>query len=159
MGETTEEVNLLFLCILNRILFTQDDFLNHFLIIVKVSKKVNFFILVKMFLEIGHLREGFGVFWYLCYNKTYSYPLTAGAILTMMLGLLEKLFGSANERKIRKIEHIVDEVGSFEATLSRLSDDELRAKTAFFQEELRNRPKEADPKDDYKAEQALLDVS
>lgn len=76
----------------------------------------------------------------------------------MMLGLLEKLFGSANERKIRKIEHIVDEVGSFEATLSRLSDDELRAKTAFFQKELRNRHKEADPKEDYKAEQELLDT-
>ncbi|XVJ52237.1 MAG: preprotein translocase subunit SecA [Vampirovibrio sp.] len=75
-----------------------------------------------------------------------------------MLGLLEKLFGSANERKIRKIEHIVDEVGSFEEGLRHYSDDELRAKTAFFKQELQNRPRETDAQDDAKAEQELLDT-
>ena len=76
----------------------------------------------------------------------------------MMFGLLEKVFGSSNERKIRKIEHIVDEVASFEEGLSRLSDAELQAKTDFFKQELRNRPKEATPEQDYKAEQELLDM-
>lgn len=76
----------------------------------------------------------------------------------MMFGLLEKVFGSSNERKIRKIEHIVDEVASFEEGLSRLSDAELQAKTDFFKQELRNRPKEVTPEQDYKAEQELLDM-
>jgi preprotein translocase subunit SecA len=75
-----------------------------------------------------------------------------------MFGLLEKVFGSANERKIRKLEPIVDEVASFEQELMQLSDDGLRAKTAFFQQELRNRPREADADADYKAEQELLDT-
>jgi len=75
-----------------------------------------------------------------------------------MLHLLEKVFGSANERKIRKVEHVVDEVGSFEEEMMALSDDELKAKTNFFRAELKARPNEATPELDFKAEQELLDT-
>ncbi|MFM7390359.1 MAG: preprotein translocase subunit SecA [Vampirovibrionales bacterium] len=76
----------------------------------------------------------------------------------MIFPLLDKLFGSPNERKIRSLEPIVDDISSFEPMLERLSDDELRAKTAWFQQELANRSRESTPEADYKAEQELLDT-
>jgi preprotein translocase subunit SecA len=77
----------------------------------------------------------------------------------MMLHLLEKIFGSPNERKIRQIEPLVDEINGYEQTLQQLSDEQLRDKTRWFQQELRNRPKELeDPAKDLKLEQELLDT-
>jgi len=76
-----------------------------------------------------------------------------------MLQLLEKVFGSPNERKIRQIEPIVEEVALHEAALQQLTDEQLREKTRWFQAEFRNRPKDLDdPIKDRKLEQELLDT-
>ncbi len=54
-----------------------------------------------------------------------------------MLGAVaRKLFGSANERRIRAYRPRVDAINALEKELERLSDDELRARTAMFRKEL-----------------------
>src|SRR5271167_988475 len=53
-----------------------------------------------------------------------------------MIGLIKILFGSRNEREVRKIWPRVKEINDREAGLQTLSDDELRAKTFAWKEEL-----------------------
>src|SRR5476649_2269331 len=53
-----------------------------------------------------------------------------------MIGLIKKIFGSPNEREIKRISARVAEINEFEAGLQKLSDDELRAKTAAWKDEL-----------------------
>jgi preprotein translocase subunit SecA len=56
-----------------------------------------------------------------------------------MLGAVaRKLFGSANERRIRTYRPRVDAINVLEKELERLSDEALRARTATFREELAN---------------------
>ncbi len=45
-----------------------------------------------------------------------------------------KLFGSANDRELRRVRSIVERVGSLEAEFSSLSDDEIKARTDVFRE-------------------------
>jgi preprotein translocase subunit SecA len=45
---------------------------------------------------------------------------------------LTKVFGTANERAIKKLLPIVGQVGAFEPEMERLSDEQLRAKTVDF---------------------------
>src|SRR5437868_14309868 len=45
-----------------------------------------------------------------------------------------KVFGSANDRLIKKLWPIVAEINEFEAKMKALSDDELRAYTEKFKE-------------------------
>jgi preprotein translocase subunit SecA len=52
-----------------------------------------------------------------------------------------KIFGSQNEKEIRKIEHILAMVNNCEQAVSALSDKELRLKTDVFREHLRNKEK------------------
>jgi len=53
-----------------------------------------------------------------------------------MIGLIKKLFGSRNDREVRKFWPRVKQINEIEAGLQKLSDDELRAKTAAWKEEL-----------------------
>jgi preprotein translocase subunit SecA len=53
-----------------------------------------------------------------------------------MIGLIKKLFGSRNDREVRKFWPRVKQINELEAGLQKLSDDELRAKTAAWKEEL-----------------------
>ncbi|MEM8628829.1 MAG: preprotein translocase subunit SecA [Chlamydiota bacterium] len=53
-----------------------------------------------------------------------------------MFGLLKRVFGTAQDRKLRKYRKIVDQINAFEATYQRLSDQELRAKTAEFKKRI-----------------------
>jgi preprotein translocase subunit SecA len=55
------------------------------------------------------------------------------------LGFLDKIFGSKNERDIKRMSPIVGEVGAFEAQMKALSDDQLRAKTAEFRQRIKER--------------------
>jgi len=50
----------------------------------------------------------------------------------MLNALFTKLFGSRNERVVKKMGRIVDRVNTFEDAITALSDDELKAKTAEF---------------------------
>ncbi len=52
------------------------------------------------------------------------------------MGFLNKLFGS-NEREIRKLQPIVEKINSFEGTIGRLSDEELKAKTQEFKKRIK----------------------
>jgi preprotein translocase subunit SecA len=53
-----------------------------------------------------------------------------------MIGLIKKLFGSRNEREVRKLWPRVKVINDLEAGLQKLSDDDLRAKTAAWKDEL-----------------------
>ena len=49
-----------------------------------------------------------------------------------------RLFGSANERKIKALRPIVAAINALEAEVEALSDNDLRARTAVFKEQLAN---------------------
>jgi preprotein translocase subunit SecA len=53
-----------------------------------------------------------------------------------MIGLIKKLFGSRNDREVKKLWPRVKEINGLEAELQKLSDEELRAKTAAWKEVL-----------------------
>ena len=48
------------------------------------------------------------------------------------MALLTKFFGGANDREVKKLQPIVDEVNDLEPEIEALSDDDLRAKTTEF---------------------------
>ncbi len=52
------------------------------------------------------------------------------------MGFLDKLFGSYSDRELKKIYPIADAVEKLDAPYSRLSDEELRAKTGEFRQRL-----------------------
>src|SRR4026208_160555 len=51
---------------------------------------------------------------------------------------LTKVFGSTNQRFLKSIKPLVDEINSLEPSVKKLSDDELRARTAGFKERVKN---------------------
>lgn len=53
-----------------------------------------------------------------------------------MLGLVKKIFGDANEREVKRLQRIVDEINGMESKFTPLTDDELRAKTEEFKARL-----------------------
>jgi preprotein translocase subunit SecA len=55
--------------------------------------------------------------------------------------LLGKIFGTKNEREIKRLMPNVAAIGGFEPTMQKLSDDELRAKTAEFRQRIQERLK------------------
>src|ERR1041384_6801393 len=52
------------------------------------------------------------------------------------MGIFQKLFGSRNQRELRKLQPIVDRINRLEPTLKTKSDDELRAMTGEFKRRL-----------------------
>ena len=56
----------------------------------------------------------------------------------MFSAVARKLFGSANDRRVRKYQPRVDAINAMETELEALSDDALRARTAEFRKELEN---------------------
>ena len=55
-----------------------------------------------------------------------------------MFSLLTKIFGSANDRIIKKLQKEVALISQIEPKLTNLTDDELQAKTAYFRQRLQN---------------------
>jgi preprotein translocase subunit SecA len=54
-----------------------------------------------------------------------------------MLGtMLRKVFGSKNDRELKRLQPLVDQINQLEPTLTSLSLDDLRAKTADFRQRL-----------------------
>ncbi|MCX8034098.1 MAG: preprotein translocase subunit SecA [Thermodesulfovibrio sp.] len=53
-----------------------------------------------------------------------------------MVKILEKIFGTKNERELKRYFKIVDEINSIEAEISQLSNERLKAKTEQFRERL-----------------------
>ena len=54
----------------------------------------------------------------------------------MVNWILKKILGSKNQREIRRLQPIVRAINAFDEQFKTLSDDELRAKTAGWKEEL-----------------------
>ena len=54
----------------------------------------------------------------------------------MIGNILHKVFGSKNERELKKLEPIVDQINSLEPQIQSLSDDDLKAKTGIFREQI-----------------------
>ena len=50
--------------------------------------------------------------------------------------LLKKIVGSKNDRELKRIRPMVDQINGFEQRVSPLTDDQLRAKTAEFKERI-----------------------
>ena len=50
-----------------------------------------------------------------------------------------KLFKSYSEKEVKKVRPIVDKINSLEEEISKLSDQELTKKTAYFKEELKTK--------------------
>ena len=48
------------------------------------------------------------------------------------MSLMEKIFGNLNAKEVKKLEKIADKVEALDEETSKLSDDELRAKTDEF---------------------------
>ncbi|AIR87415.1 MULTISPECIES: preprotein translocase subunit SecA [Erwiniaceae] len=55
----------------------------------------------------------------------------------MLIKLLTKVFGSSNDRTLRRMRKIVDVINKMEPDFVKLSDDELKAKTDLFRERLK----------------------
>ena len=55
-----------------------------------------------------------------------------------MLDLIKKIVGTKNEREIKRIRPIVEEIAALEPELAKLSDAELKAKTEQFKERIRS---------------------
>jgi preprotein translocase subunit SecA len=54
----------------------------------------------------------------------------------MITALLAKILGSRNDREIKKLQPLVDEVSAFEPSIQALSDEQLRDKTNEFRQKL-----------------------
>ena len=55
----------------------------------------------------------------------------------LMFGeILKKIIGSKNDRELKRIRPMVDQINDFEQRVSPLTNDQLRAKTAEFKERI-----------------------
>jgi preprotein translocase subunit SecA len=54
----------------------------------------------------------------------------------MIGSLIKKIVGSKNERELKRIQPLIDQINQTEPKISRLSDDQLRAKTSEFKERI-----------------------
>src|SRR5258708_33280581 len=71
---------------------------------------------------------------------------------------LNKVFGSSNQRYLKTIQPIVEEINALEPSIKKLSDEELRARTTVFKEQLQQAVAGARDKEERKRlERAALD--
>ncbi len=54
----------------------------------------------------------------------------------MVLNLLTKVFGSQNERELKRMQPIVDQINALEPAIQALSDDELKSQTKKFKQRI-----------------------
>src|SRR3954468_8548558 len=71
----------------------------------------------------------------------------------MVAWILKKILGSKNQRELKRLMPTVRQINEFDEQLKSLSDDELRAKTANWKEEISNIP---DPQDQWKKLDEIL---
>ncbi|WP_286792835.1 hypothetical protein, partial [Thalassospira sp. UBA4513] len=56
-----------------------------------------------------------------------------------MLGAIaRKIFGSANDREVKALRATVEQINALEPEVEKLTDDELRARTDWLRERLKN---------------------
>ena len=54
------------------------------------------------------------------------------------MGVLNKIFKSYSEKEVKRVMPIVKQINAMEETMAKLTDKELREKTNYFKEELKN---------------------
>src|SRR6266704_2387005 len=71
--------------------------------------------------------------------------------------VLTKVFGSSNERFLKTIRPLIAEINEFEPQVQKLSDDQMRERTAFLKAQIADAVKDARDKDDrkYREQEAL----
>ncbi len=74
-----------------------------------------------------------------------------------MIEFLLKIFGDANEKKLKQMQPTVDYINSLEPEISALTNEELRAKTDEFKDRLAKRQTSSDPKRDKALEEEALE--
>ena len=52
--------------------------------------------------------------------------------------ILKKIFGSKNDREMKRLSLILHEINQLEPAMTAATDDELRAKTPYFRDKLQN---------------------
>src|SRR5438552_19007512 len=74
--------------------------------------------------------------------------------------VLTKVFGSSNERFLKSIRPLIDEINAFEPSIQKLTDEQLREKTAQFKDRIAEAVKDARDKDDrkYREQEALNEI-
>jgi preprotein translocase subunit SecA len=75
----------------------------------------------------------------------------------LLNNVLAKVFGTSNERAVKRMLPAVAQINALEAEIKALSDDELRAKTAEFRQRIADAvaAEKIDPKDEDAAERTL----
>src|SRR6266850_109726 len=72
--------------------------------------------------------------------------------------VLTKVFGSSNQRYLKTVQPIVEQINALEPSVKKLSDEELRARTAVFKEQLQRAVADVKDKEERKrSERAALD--
>ena len=76
----------------------------------------------------------------------------------MINSVFTKVFGTSNERAVKRMQPVLDQINGFEAAISALTDAQLRAKTAEFKERIAARTADiADRDERIAAEKVVLD--
>ena len=70
----------------------------------------------------------------LCSN--HAVPTTVPILVFQLMNILNKIFGSSNSRKLKKMNKIVTAINVFEQELEQLSDEQLSSKTDEFAQRL-----------------------
>ncbi|MBN1364857.1 MAG: preprotein translocase subunit SecA [Syntrophaceae bacterium] len=52
--------------------------------------------------------------------------------------VLKKIFGTKNDRELKRLSILLNEVNNFESIMMSLSDEQLKAKTSYFKDKLKN---------------------
>ena len=74
--------------------------------------------------------------------------------------LLTKVFGSSNQRFLKSVEPLVEKINELEPATKKLTDGQLRARTAEFKEQLQRAVADAsDPEDRKRREREALEKS
>ncbi|MGD8448645.1 MAG: preprotein translocase subunit SecA, partial [Desulfobacterales bacterium] len=56
----------------------------------------------------------------------------------MFLNFLTKVFGSKNERELKKIQPVVEKINAIEPQIQSMNDETLKKQTVLFKERLKN---------------------
>nr|MBA2526320.1 preprotein translocase subunit SecA [Pyrinomonadaceae bacterium] len=71
---------------------------------------------------------------------------------------LTKVFGSSNQRYLKSVQPLVDQISALEPSIKKRSDEELRARTAFFKDKVQQVVAGINNKDELKrVEREVLD--
>src|SRR3989339_282945 len=80
-------------------------------------------------------KNGFPHFFPIFHHSNIPW-FSIGEKVFMIGSLIKKIVGSKNERELKRIQPVIQRINELEPTVSALSDDQLRAKTAEFKERI-----------------------